>query len=138
MRSKIVSLTFILWAVTFTATTQAAGMLDVTFNVPVQIQNIHSNWSRVGVFCGGYFQDGERGRLPSPGSFQQVGVIDVSNLARQSINRTVSGTIQVSDDSNKWQCDLRLQHIGETTFAHDFRNSLEVKSISQTFVGGEF
>jgi hypothetical protein len=138
MQSKKLSLICMVLAVTCSVATPAAEMVDVTFNVPVQIQNIHNNWSRVGVFCVGYFQDGERGVPPHPSNFQQVGVIDVSNLARQSINQTVTGTIQMSDLSNKWQCQLRLQHLGETSFAYDFRNSTEVKSLSQTLMSGDF
>jgi hypothetical protein len=114
------------------AATQAAEMLDVTFTVPIQIQNIHSNWSKVGVFCSGGMQMGIK--IPRGSNFL-IGTIDVSNKARGSINQTVSGTIQLTDTSSFWACELAIQYTGES----DFRPGLtEITGSSVTKLGGQF
>ena len=96
------------------STTWAEELVDVTFTVPVQIQNIHSDWSKVGVFCDGGKQG--FGIKIHGNSNTQIGIIDVSSMARGSINQTVTGTIQLRDTHNIWVCKLLVQKKGSSTF----------------------
>jgi hypothetical protein len=123
------------WAGTLAASSIAAGLVDVTFTVPVQVQNIRANWSKVGVFCLGMFRDADRGSPISPQSFRLVGVIDVSNKARQTISQTVTGTVQLPDNSTDWQCELRIQFTGQTTFS--YRLEQEIRPGSVTSAAGK-
>jgi len=138
MSSKTRYLVLALWVGALPMNASAAEMVDVTFTVPVQIQNIHANWSKVGVFCVGFFKTVDRGTVPGPNEFRQVAVIDVSAKARQSISQTVTGTIQVRSDSNVWQCMLKLQLVGETSFAYAGKPGLNVRPESAIYEGGNF
>jgi len=105
---------------TISPTVLADTMLDVTFNVPVKIQNIHSDWNKFAVYCMGYGRAGtESSYSPVPGDplMQQVGMIDVSNKSRDAIvDVTVTGSVQVPSLATTWMCELRIQHKGETGF----------------------
>ena len=132
MPSKTARLLSAFWAGTLAASSVAAGLVDVTFTVPVQLQNIRGNWSKVGVFCLGMFRNAEQSVI-RPGSFSLVGVIDVSNKARQSVSQTVTGSIQVPDNSNEWQCELRIQFTGQTTFTSRMEQEIRPGSVTQAF-----
>jgi len=141
-RLTIFALGFSALAILMPATTQAVQLVDVTFTVPVQIQNIHSGWSKVGVFCNGDNQtEGQREvhlRIPSDSNLQ-IGVIDVSNKSRTSINQTVTGTIQLPDTITRWACELKIQYQGQSAFPEvDRRILTEVKDTSVVSQSGQF
>lgn len=107
-------------------TVLADDMVNVTFHVPVRIQNIHSDWSKFAVYCSGEVTGTESGHTVLPGypSMQQVGIVDVSNKSRDAVvDVTVTGTIQVAPLDNSWVCELRIQHKGETGFTYIFGRS---------------
>jgi len=98
-----------------------AAELDVTFTIPVRVENIRSNWGKVAVFCAG-----TRPELSPAGyNFQQVGAVDVSNKARQSVSVTLTGTIKVPDDRTHWVCEFRVQPPGGSGFGWPPRSDVK-------------
>jgi hypothetical protein len=141
MQARKTTMTFALGFAALVAilptTTQAAD-LDVTFTVPVQIQNIRSNWSKVAVYC-----IGDRDSKSQHGGPYgiKIGEIDVSNRAGSSLNQTITGTIPVPDYATLWRCRIWISHTGASnTFGpiDQPSNRAEVKSLAGTEMKGQF
>ncbi|HXH73010.1 MAG TPA: hypothetical protein VNI58_09385 [Mariprofundaceae bacterium] len=100
---------------------------DVTFTVPVHIENIHSDWVKVAVYCG----------EPPYMHIVRLGEIDVSNKAGGSVDQTVTGTIPMGPAVTQWQCYLTVQHQNEGPISTPI-NQNEYNSRSVVHTEGQF
>lgn len=112
-----------------------AATANVTFTVPVQISNIHSDWNKVAVMCHGFVR--ASGHSNDPTRALKVGEIDVSGLAGKSVSQTVTGTIPVISTADAWECFLFIQHQGESAPVYP-RNRAELKTTTGTVASGTF
>ncbi len=122
----------------FPGTGLAATTTDVTFTVPVQVNNIHADWQKVAVMCRGFIssQTGAGG-ANHPEQAAEVGEIDVTGKAGGTVDQTVTGTIPVNSAADRWECFLFIQHQGDRQPVYP-RNTSELKTTNGTIASGAF